>query len=263
MTLFGFDRRDASTVWNFFRMFLRDRFLGSRLGAVWALLNPLMMLGIYTFVFGFVFKAKLPGADTTLAYSIWLIAGYGPWLAISESLNSAAQSVVGNGGLVKNMAFKTECLPLAATLLGLVPLTISVVFALALMVIDGKLPSWHALAAVPGVMMIFLFLSALGLGVSALAVPFRDLAVVLPNLLMMVLFASPIFYPIEAMPAQLQILAAWNPFYLLVEFVRQPVVYHNIPSLEKWVYMIFLSMAIGVLNLKLFRRFKGQFSSML
>src|SRR4051812_31826363 len=61
MTLLGFDRRDVSTVRNFFRMFLRDRFLGSRLGTAWAVLNPLMMLGIYTYVFAFVFKARLPG----------------------------------------------------------------------------------------------------------------------------------------------------------------------------------------------------------
>ena len=244
-------------------MFLRDRFLGSRLGGVWALLNPLLMLGIYTFVFGFVFKAKLPGANTTLAYSIWLIAGYGPWLAISESLNSAAQSVVGNGGLIKNMAFKTECLPLAATLLGLVPLIISITFAMILMVIDGSLPTWHALAAIPGIVVIFLFLAALGFGVSALAVPYRDFAVVLPNLLMMVLFASPIFYPIEAMPGPLKDLAQWNPFYLLVEFVRQPIVFHRIPSIDKWIYMIALSLMIGAINLRLFRRFKGQFSSML
>ncbi|MEO8542839.1 MAG: ABC transporter permease [Burkholderiaceae bacterium] len=244
-------------------MFLRDRFLGSRLGAAWAVLNPLLMLGIYTYVFGFVFKAKLPGADTTLAYSIWLIAGYGPWLAISESINSSAQSVVGNGGLIKNMAFKTECLPLAATLLGLVPLAISVVFALVLMVIDGNTPTWHALAVIPGIVMIFLFLSAIGFAFAALAVPFRDLAVVLPNLLIMVLFASPIFYPIEAIPKGLQNVAGWNPFYLLVEFVREPVVYHRIPGLGKWIYMATLSAATGWVSLKLFRRFKGQFSSML
>jgi lipopolysaccharide transport system permease protein len=263
MIWFGFDRRDLSTVWNFFKMFLRDRFLGSRLGAAWALLNPLLMLGIYTFVFGFVFKAKLPGADTTLAYSIWLIAGYGPWLAISESINSAAQSVVGNSGLVKNMAFKTECLPLAATMLGLVPLAISVVFAMVLMVFDGNPPTWHALAAIPGVAMIFLFLAAIGFGAAALAVPFRDFAMVLPNMLIMVLFASPIFYPIEAMPKELQSVAAWNPFYLLVEFVRQPVVYHRIPGVDKWLYMATVVAIAGSICLRLFRRFKGQFSSML
>lgn len=263
MTLFGFDRRDLATMWNFFRMFLRDRFLGSRLGTVWALLNPVLMLGIYTFVFGYVFKAKLPGANTTLAFATWLIAGYGPWLAISESLNSAATSVVGSSGLVKNMAFKTECLPLAASMMGLVPLAISIVFALVLMLVDGNVPTWHALAAIPGLVLTFAFLAALGLGLAMLTVFVRDVSLILPNLLMVVLFASPIFYPLDAMPAVLRRAAQWNPFFLLAQFVREPVLFHRIPPLSQWVYMVVLIAAIGLVTLKLFRRVKGSMSSML
>lgn len=263
MNLFGFDRRDASTVWNFFRMFLRDRFLGSRLGTAWAVLNPMVMLGIYTFVFGFVFKAKLPGADTTLAYSIWLIAGYGPWMAISESINASAQSVVANSGLVKNMAFKTECLPLAASMLGMVPLAISVVFAAVLMVLDGNWPTWHALVAIPGLLLTFAFLAAVSLGVSVITVFIRDFAVMLPSLLLVILFASPIFYPLEAMPRIIRRLSEWNPFYLMAEFVRQPLVFHTVPPASQWVFVMGVTVLIGLFNLTVFRRLKGSLSSML
>jgi lipopolysaccharide transport system permease protein len=222
-----------------------------------------VMLGIYTFVFGFVFKAKLPGADTTLAYATWLIAGYGPWLAISESLNSSAQSVVGNSGLVKNMAFKTECLPLATSILGLVPLSISIVFAAVLMAIDGNWPTWHAVAVLPGLALTFAFLAALGLGLAVLTVFVRDFAVVLPSLLLMVLFASPIFYPSEAMPRILRAISGWNPFFLMAEFIRQPLVFHAIPPLSQWVYLALLTLVVGAVNLALFRRLKGSLSSML
>jgi lipopolysaccharide transport system permease protein len=263
MTFLGFDRRDASTVMNFFRMFLRDRFLGSRLGTVWAVLNPLLMLAIYTFVFGFVFKARLPGANTTLAFATWLIAGYGPWLAISESLNSAASCVVSSAGLVKNMAFKTECLPVAASLLGLVPLGISMLFTVVLMTIDGRPPTWHAIAAIPGVLMIFAFLTAVGLGLAVLTVFVRDVTMILPNLLMMVLFASPIFYPMNAMPHVLQRAAQWNPFYLMAQFIREPLLFHRIPPLTEWLYMAAVIAVIGLVTLRLFRRLKGHLSSML
>ncbi|MBA3771238.1 MAG: ABC transporter permease [Ramlibacter sp.] len=263
MTVLGFDRRDLSTVLNFFRMFLRDRFLGSRLGLVWAVLNPLLMLGIYTFVFGFIFKAKLPGADTTLAYSTWLIAGYGPWLAVSESLNSSAQSVVGNGGLVKNMAFKTECLPLAASILGMVPLSISVLFAFVLLMVDGNWPTWHALAVIPGVVLAFAFLAALGLGAAVLTVFVRDFAVMLPSLLLILLFATPIFYPLESMPGLLRRISVWNPFYLVADFIRSPLVFHTIPPWPQWAFVTVLTAVIGLVNLRLFRRLKGSLSSML
>jgi len=242
-------------------MFLSDRFLGSRLGTIWALLNPLLMLGTYTFVFGFVFKSKLPGADTTLAYATWLIAGYGPWLAISDSLNSAAQSVVSNAGLVKNMAFKTECLPIAASMLGMIPLLISMPFALVLMLIDGNLPTWHVLAAIPGAMLVFAFVAALGLAAAVLTTFVRDFGVMLPTLLMMLLFATPIFYPAESMPGILRMLAEWNPFYLAVDLMRTPLVFHEVPDFRQWTYVSLITAAVGLINLKLFRRLKGSMSS--
>ena len=80
MSIMGFDRADLGFMLNLWRMNLSDRYLGSALGGAWAILNPLLMFALFTFVFGFVFKARLPGADSTMAYSIWLICGYGPWL---------------------------------------------------------------------------------------------------------------------------------------------------------------------------------------
>lgn len=263
MTFLGFDRRDAFTVWNFFRMFLRDRYLGSRLGTVWAIANPLLMLATFTFVFGFVFKSRLPGADTTLAYSIWLIAGYGPWIAISEALNASAVTVVANGGIIKNMALKTECLPIAASMGGLVPLAVSVIFVSVLMIFDGNPPTLHALAVVPGVVLGFLFIAAIGIGFAALNVFVRDFALMLPTLLMALLFASPILYPIETVPRVLRETAMWNPFYLVTELVRQPLVYHRLLPWSSWLYLIALTVVIGAVNLRLFRRIKGHFSSLL
>src|SRR5262245_44329113 len=108
MTLAGFDRRDLGMLQNLFYMTLVDRFLGSSLGLLWAMLSPLLLMGIFTFVFTVVFPARLPGREGALPYVIWLISGYGPWLAISEGLSSATSSVVVNAGIVKNIAFKSE-----------------------------------------------------------------------------------------------------------------------------------------------------------
>jgi len=149
MTVAGFERRDLLTIWNFARMFVRDRFLGSRLGSIWAVINPLLLMALYTFVFGFVFKARLPGSETTLAYTAWLIAGFGPWLAISEGISSAAASIHGNSGIIKNLAIKSECLPLAAVLVGLIPLLVSLLFLLALLIADGNFFSNHLVFYIP------------------------------------------------------------------------------------------------------------------
>jgi len=255
----GFERKDLTAILNFARMFLRDRFLGSRLGSIWVVVNPLVLMALYTFVFGFVFKARLNGSNTTLAYSAWLVAGYGPWLAISEGLNSAAASIYGNASIIKNVAIKAECLPLAAVLVGLIPLLVSLGFLLVLLMVDGNRPTWHALLALPAIAVMFAFVAALGVGLAPLVVFYRDIGVALPTLLTLILFGSPIFYPVEAIPEALRWLARWNPFYILTEWIREPLVLHRIPDALGLGWVVLLSALIGAFNLAAFRRVKGYF----
>lgn len=263
MSIAGFDKHDLRTIANFFRMFLRDRFTGSSLGSVWAVANPLMMLGIYTFVFAFVFKSRLPGSESTLSYAIWLIAGFGPWLAMSEGMTTAATSIYGNAGLVKNVAFKTECLPIAAVLVGLVPLGVSIVFLSVLMVIDGHAPTWHAIGVIPGVLLMFGFITALGLGLAAIVTFFRDVGVALPNMLMVILFSTPILYPPEATHPLIAQVSAWNPFFIIAQWIRQPLIDHSFPPIEGLLWVLFLTLVIGRFTLAGFRRVKGYMHSVI
>ncbi|MCP0914358.1 ABC transporter permease [Legionella septentrionalis] len=263
--MFGFDRTDYRMIYNFFKINLKDRYMASALGGIWAVLNPIIMLGIFTFIFGFVYRAKLPGATTTLSYVIWLISGYGPWLAISEGLLNSANSVVSNSGVVKNMAFKTEILPVASILVSIVPLAVSLGFLSLIMFCDGNIPTWHALMIFPVVAIMYFFMIGLGFFLAAITVFLRDLAIVLPNLLMMVLFVSPIFYTIDSMPKPIQMASVANPFYILTEGFRQPLVYHQI-SLNLLLglsYVILLAAVLYFTGLHRFRKIKGYFTSVI
>ncbi|MBI2791902.1 MAG: ABC transporter permease [Gammaproteobacteria bacterium] len=263
--MFGFSRTDYQMIYNFFKINLKDRYLASTLGVIWAVLNPIIMLGIFTFVFGFMYKVRLPGASTTLTYVIWLISGYGPWLAMSEGLVNAANAVTSNSGLVKNMAFKTEMLPISAVLLSIVPLFISFCFLIVIMLFSGDIPTWHVLFLIPVVAIMYLFMFGLGFFLSASTVFLRDLAIVLPNILMIILFISPIFYTLEAMPKPIQLLSTLNPFYILTESFRQPLVYHAIPLelVLRLGYVLILALTLYIFGLYRFRQIKGYFSSFL
>ncbi|WP_207765417.1 ABC transporter permease [Cuspidothrix issatschenkoi] len=262
-SILGFTYQDLKFIFNFCKMNIRDRYLGSSLGSIWAVLNPLLMLGIYTFVFGYVFKSKLPGSDTTLSYAIWLISGYGPWLAINESIMAATTSVVSGAGLIKNIAFKTEVLPVASSLVGFVPLAVSILFLLILLVIDGNLPTWHVIIVIPVTIILFWFIIAISFFLSAINVFIRDVSVILPNLLMMLLFATPIFYPLELVPGILQIASQANPFYILAEAYRECILNHNIPNLIALGYVLLISYIIYLVGLKFFQRLKGYFDAFL
>jgi lipopolysaccharide transport system permease protein len=244
-------------------MNIRDKYLGSRLGTLWAIANPVMMLCIFTFVFGYVYKAKLPGAETSLAYVTWLVSGYGPWLSISEAISAGAISVVAAAGLVKNLAFKTEVLPIAAGLSAIVPLVVSLCFTALIMIIDGNRPTLHILIVPAVIITQFLFVIGVCLFLSAAVVFMRDISFVLPNLLMMLLFFTPIFYRIENVPPVLRVFAIFNPIYILAESYRQPLVFHQAPNWYGLAYVVAVACAMIIFGLRTFRRLKGYFTSAL
>lgn len=257
--LLGFNVEDVRLNLNLFRMRIRDRYMGSALGAVWAILHPLLLLGTYTFVFGFVLKSKIPGADTTLAYTIWMISGFVPYLAFSEALNESANSVVGSASLVKNIVFKSETIPVAAVLTAAVPFAVGMLFLVVLLLVDGRGLTWHAVALVPVVCVQFAFLAGAALFLSATTVFIRDIAHILPTLTMLLLFFTPIFYPIEAMPAAIQKLTFWNPLYQMVRPYSDILLSHRLPDWRGLAYLVGLAMLLMVFGLRYFRSLKGYF----
>lgn len=261
--MLGLERRDLPTLLSFARNHLRDKHLGSFLGSLWSVLQPLSMLAVYTFVFGFVFKVRLPGAETTFAYAIWLISGYGPWMGFTEGIMASAASVTSAAGLVKNVAFKTELLPIAAGLTGSLPIVVSLCFVGGLLVIDGNMPSWHVLFLPVVVLSQFLLIASIGIPLSAVTVFFKDFTYALPNLLMIVLFMSPIFYPVESLPHVFQAVSAFNPVYILVESYRSILLYHQLPDFFGLGYVSLTALAVVSLSLRYFRRLKGYFDSAL
>jgi lipopolysaccharide transport system permease protein len=260
---FGFNRSDARLALNFFKIGLRDRFLGSGLGTIWGILNPLILLCLFTIIFGFIFQSKLPGATTSISYVIWLISGYGPWLAASDSMSAATQSVVGNLGLVKNLMFKTELLPIAATLIGMVPLLVATVYLSVLIGLDGRVPTYHWLVIVPVIVCQFMFVAGIGLMLATLNVFIRDVGVILPNVLFVLLFASPIFYPVSTFTPPVQRALELNPFYVLTEGYRQPILSDQFPPLWELVYLAVAAPGSFAVGLKFFRRMKSSFDGYL
>ncbi|HWA21428.1 MAG TPA: ABC transporter permease [Caulobacterales bacterium] len=263
MTLTGFDTRDRQMFFTLLAMTIRDRFLGSQLGRVWAILNPVMMLSIFSFVFTVVFPQRLPGSNSTYSYLIWLISGYGPWLAINEGLVSGAGSVIGSAGIIKNIAFKSELLPMVGAMMGLIPLTVSFGYLIVLIVLSGASvsPAWLFLPLVAFVQIVLV--SGIGLFLSGITVFVRDTLMILPNILMMILFLSPVFFPITSFPPTGQAISYFNPVFILADSYRQPILNGAAPDLWRLCYVAVLGVIVFTAGLQFFRRLKPYFSSRL
>lgn len=263
MTFLGFEKRDMGMLVSLLRLALVDRFLGSRLGMIWAILAPLSLMGLFTFVFTFVFPGRLQGHPGTLPFVIWLLSGYGAWLGINEGLSSATTSVVSNAGIIKNISFKSELLPIVGAMLGLVPLLVSLLIVLPLQLVAGELPSLSFLAIPVIIALQIAFVAGIGLFLASLNVFVRDTSLALPTLLTLLLFASPIFYSVSAYPKGIVNLLLFNPIYIIAACYRSAIVQHEFPQLWMVLYLAFVSAVIAWAGLKWFRRLKPFFDTRL
>jgi len=255
----GFQRQDIRLIINMFKMNLKDKYLGSLLGTAWVVIQPLLVLGMYTFIFGFVFKARLPGADTTFSYAIWLISGLVPYLAISESLTNTTNCVITNSSLVKNVIFKTETLPIAATLVAFVPFLAGMAFLFILLLVEKNYPTWHFIFLIPVVSIHLILVAGFGLFLGSTAVFIRDLRQIMPTMTLIILFFTPILYPIEIMPSLVRKITFLNPFYQVVKPYRDILVYHRIPDWGGVLYLLIISIFLLIIGLIYFRKLKGYF----
>lgn len=257
--ILGFNKDDVRLIYNLFKMNIRDRYLGSSLGLFWAVLNPLLLLGMYTFIFGFVMKSKLPGAETTFAYAIWMISGFVPYLAFSDALNVSSTAIISGNNLVKNIAFKSETLPIAATLTAAVPFVVGMAFLLILIIVDGNYPTWHVVALIPTMVLQFAFLAGMAFFLSSMTVFVRDISQALPTATMLLLFFTPIFYPYEMMPGPIKKITFFNPLYQMTQPYRDIILQHQLPDWRGLAYLAVISALLIFAGLKFFRRLKGYF----
>lgn len=262
-TLTTYGTPDLRNFLNFVALSMKDRYLGSRLGLAWAIVSPLMMLSIFTFVFGYVFKSKLPGAETSLSYVIWLIAGYGPWLFISEGLSSSTSAFAKHAVLIRNISFRRELLVYAEALTGVLPLLVSVAFLLVLLLIDGRSPtiSWIVIPLI--LLAQYILVCGFGLILGSVNVFARDVMFALPNILLVVLFASPIFYPITAFPPTVQHVMAYNPIYVILESYRSPILEGQFPSIWTVGYSFASAISVFLVGIACFIRLRPYFDSRL
>jgi lipopolysaccharide transport system permease protein len=252
-----------SLALHFIRRDIRNRYLGSFSGGLWALLQPLIQLAVYGTVFVYVFKAKVPGADAP-GYVPFLVMGLWPWAALSESVSRAATTIQDNSALIGKVAFPREVLVFAAVassflIQGLGFCAIAVALRLAGVPID--------LLALPMALLGFVQLFILALGLSfafaAVQVFVRDLASALPQLLMLWMFASPIFYARASLPERYQGWLDWNPFTAYVEFFRATLLHSGAVSVQAHAVSLVVALAMLGVGWAVFRRLGPHFEDFL
>ena len=172
----------------FFRRDLSARYKASVLGIVWSLLNPLMMMVIYTLVFSHVLKITIPD------YPAWFITGFLPWFFFSTALAMGASTLVGHSSLITKVYFPRELLPLSMTAANLVNMFIAYAIFLpyAIWIRGFSVPA--LLMLIPISIAFFVFTSALAMLLAAAMVYFRDVEFLIGIVLSAWFYAVPVIY---------------------------------------------------------------------
>jgi lipopolysaccharide transport system permease protein len=217
-------------VWQFARRDVLARYRGSLLGLGWSFLTPLLMLGVYTFVFREVFNARWPAAphtghtgDENLAFALQVYAGLIVFNLFAEVLGRAPRLVLDQPNLVKKVVFPLEILPWVSILAALFHLAVNcTVLVGAVVLATHQLPA--TVLALPLVVVAFVPL-LLGCSwlLASLGVFLRDIGQLIGMLLTALMFLSPVFYPAQALPARWQPLLLLNPLSIPIEAIRQVV----------------------------------------
>jgi len=251
---------------SFTRHQVEVRYKGSFLGAVWTVLTPLIMLGLYVFVFGFVFGSHL-GSDSASSrweYALNLMAGLGVINFVSEIISTAPQLIVNNPNLVKKVVFPLPVIPLASVGAALVQYIISTLLLLVGLLCFGSGLSWHALLW-PLVLLPLLMLTVgSAFLLAALGVMLRDLGQLMAFLSTVLLYASAVFYPVaKVRPTAFWEVLKFNPLLHIVELAREVLIWRQIPDLRSLAFVYscgFLALATGWI---VFRKSEPQFADIL
>ncbi|MBI5380830.1 MAG: ABC transporter permease [Opitutae bacterium] len=205
---------------------LQLRHKGSRLGHFWALLSPMTMLGLYLFVFGFIFKSKFldDANETTFDYAITLFLGLIFFHVIAEAIAAAPLLIVNQPNYVKKVVFPLEIIPLATVASSAYHALLSILLLLVVAPFSHMGIDWAGVALLP-LLLLPLVLIALGLawGLAALGVFVRDISHMTPFASTAIMFSSCIFYPTSLAKDEplIWVWLKYNPLLVLVDEARK------------------------------------------
>lgn len=211
---------------------IRVRYKQSRLGILWAILQPLAMMLVFTLMFTFLRAA--PSGD--VPFPLFAYSALIPWTMFASGLSTAATALTSHAALLTKVAFPREILPLTYIVAALADMALASLVLVPLMLWFGVAPSFTLIWCLPALALLTAFLVAIGLLLSALQVRYRDVALAMPVIIQVWLFATPVLYPLDAvrsaLPASLYTVYTLNPMATVVDTFRRAVVLHQSPDLS-------------------------------
>ena len=219
---------DWQELWHYKELFyfftwrdIKIKYKQTVLGFLWAVLQPLLMMVIFTFFFG----RALNVPSQNLPYPIFVFSGLLLWNTFSSGLTNSANSMVNNAQIIKKIYFPRLIIPVSSILVALFDFMMAFILFVPLLILYRQPISWNVLWSWPMALVISL-VATLGPGclLAALNVKYRDFRYVIPFLVQILFFLTPVIYPVSMLKHPfLQYIIVMSPMYAAVELFRYPL----------------------------------------
>lgn len=233
---------------------ITGRYKGSFLGFLWTLLNPLLMLFVYSIVFQFVFKSDIEH------YSIYLFICLMPWNAFANTIAVGTTCVSNNASILKKVYFPREVLPLAVVISNVIQYFFSAVIIFIALLVSGIGITWTALFLPLIVLVQAVFSLGLIMVLSAANVYIRDVQYIMNPVMMIWMYACPILYSITMVPEKYLKIYKMNPMTLIMQEYQNILYKQQMPDFRSLGIVALIAVIMLVIGYVTFNKLQRRFA---
>lgn len=262
---FGLNLRE---LWDYRELFyflawrdIKVRYKQTVLGVLWAILQPFILMVVFSLFFGRVVGIK---TDNNIPYPIFSYTGLLFWQFFSGALGKASGSFVGNQNIIQKIYLPRLILPLSSVVVSLVD------FAMAAVVFAGLLVYYHfaptalgIILLIPSILITFLAAAGLGTFLATLNVRYRDVGQALPFLIQLLLFLTPVIYPVSLVPERFRWLIQLNPMAGVIDAMRASFLGSGDVNWESFGLAFVVSLFLFAFGYLYLRRFESEFADII
>lgn len=244
---------------------LASRFKGSLLGTAWYVLLPLILVLVYTFVFGVVFQTRWPqqidGSGAVVA--LYLFSGMLIFTIFAEVVSRSPTLIMENVAYVKKVVFPLEVLPWIIVISSVATFFMSMIVFLCLYVMLIGLPPATTLLLPILLVPYVLIIIGISWFLASISVFLRDMRHAIGSIVTIIMFTGPVFYPVSAIPERYRWMMYFNPVTIPVEMSKDLLFARAVPAIGPWLTYLAVSVVIASLGYKWFMKTKKAFADVI
>lgn len=249
-------------LWDLTKKDLKQRYLGSYLGILWAFIQPTITVFIFWFVFQVGFKSM---PVDNFPFILWLVCGMFPWFFFSEAWVSATEAISSNVFLVKKVVFRVDLLPVVQIMSALIINLFFTMMLFIMFLVYGYMPNIYNLQVIYYLFALVCLTFGLSLITSTLIIFLKDVGQLVNMVVQFGFWGTPIFWSFKMIPEQYQWILNFNPMYYIIEGYRNSFIYHewfwNLGYMN--YYFWFVTISIIFIGIFIFKKLRPHFADVL